>query len=158
MKYLRDKPQEVYHEILEVNEGLVQLLDPEYEVYCNEYGVQVDRCCSEVESYLVERKDDPPSTSPSSCSDLHSDAGSSSSSKTGAYRLEKTPNLPPSVKEEKVVKWMQRESAADQITNFPNARYTQERLDAMMHKYDTKFVNRYNRGFMQSFYVEMSMG
>ena len=77
---------------------------------------------------------------------------------TGAYRLEKTPNLPPSVKEEKVVKWMQRESAADQITNFPNARYTQERLDAMMHKYDTKFVNRYNRGFMQSFYVEMSMG
>ena len=58
----------------------MQLLDPEDEVYGNEYveeiSVQVDECCSEVESYLVERKDDPPSTSPSLCSDLHSDARS----------------------------------------------------------------------------------
>ena len=143
VKYLRDKLQEAYNKILEVNEGLMQLLDPEDEVYGNDYveeiGVQVDECCSEVESYLVERKDDPPSTSPSSCSDLQSDAGSSNSSKTGAYGLEKTPHLPPSMKQEEVVRWMERENAADQIAD-----YTQERLDAMMHKYDTKFINRYD--------------
>ena len=83
-------------------------LDPKDEDYGNEYiediGVQVDECCSEVDSYLVERKDDPPSTSPSSCSDLQSDAGSSNSSKTGAYGLEKTPHLPPSMEQEEVIR------------------------------------------------------
>ena len=68
VKYLGDKLQEAYNEILEVNEGFMPFLDPKDEDYGNEniedIGVQVDECCSEVDSYLVERKDDPPSTSP----------------------------------------------------------------------------------------------
>ena len=37
VKYLRDNLQEAYNEILEVNEGLMQLFDPKDEVYGNDY-------------------------------------------------------------------------------------------------------------------------
>ena len=79
--YLRDKLQEAFEDLLQVNDNLMQLLEPNDKDFGNEYveeiGVQVDEYISDVESYLVERKDDPPSTSPSTCSDVNSDAGSS---------------------------------------------------------------------------------
>ena len=90
--------QEAFEDLLQVNDNLMQLLEPNDKDFGNEYveeiGVQVDEYISDVESYLVERKDDPPSTSPSTCSDVNSDAGSSRSSKSGAYKVDKVPSFP----------------------------------------------------------------